>query len=100
MELLKAFASGGCVENELMVMAAENRYPEVLTLGIPIWPLLRRHPKEAVLAAARTARQHRLFRYRDLRRLTEMTDQAPAQRCLTEVDELIRPLAEYRLEVS
>jgi hypothetical protein len=27
--------------------------------------LLRRHPKEAVLAAARTARQHRLFRYRE-----------------------------------
>jgi transposase len=62
--------------------------------------LLRRYPKEAVLAAARTARQHRLFRYRDLHRLTEMTDQTPAQRCLTEVDELIRPMAEYRLEAS
>ena len=40
--------------------------------------LVRQHPKEAVLSAARMARQHRLFRYKDLRRLTEGKDTYPA----------------------
>jgi transposase len=60
--------------------------------------LVRKHPKEAVLAAARRALEHRLFRYRDLRRLTEQADQTPAQRSLLTVHEGIRPLTDYRLE--
>lgn len=60
--------------------------------------LVRKHPKEAVLAAAGRALEHRLFRYRDLRRLAERADQAPAQRSLLAIHEGIRPMSEYRLE--
>lgn len=60
--------------------------------------LVRKHPKEAVLTAARRALEHRLFRYRDLRRLTEQADHTPAQRSLLTVHEGIRPLTDYRLE--
>ena len=60
--------------------------------------LVRKHPKEAVLHAAKKALDHRLFRYKDLRRLTEQADSAPAQRSLLDVHETIRPMNEYRLE--
>jgi hypothetical protein len=60
--------------------------------------LLRKHPKEAVLHAATKALTHRLFRYKDLRRLTEQADSAPASRSLLDVHEAIRPMNEYRLE--
>jgi transposase len=60
--------------------------------------LVRRHPKEAVLAAAKRALDHRLFRYKDLRRLAERADSVPAQRSLLDVHEGIRPMSEYRLE--
>ena len=49
-------------------------------------------------AAAKTALTHRLFRYKDLRRLTEKASQAPLQRSLLDVHESIRPMADYRLE--
>jgi hypothetical protein len=60
--------------------------------------LVRKHPKEAVLAAARRALDHRLFRYRDLRRLAEQADPRPAPRPLLSVHEGIRPMTDYRLE--
>jgi transposase len=60
--------------------------------------LVRKHPKEAVLHAAKKALANRLFRYKDLRRLTEQADSAPAQRSLLDVHEAIRPMNEYRLE--
>jgi len=60
--------------------------------------LVRKHPKEAVLHAASKALTHRLFRYKDLRRLTEMADSAPVQRSLLDVHDAIRPMNEYRLE--
>lgn len=60
--------------------------------------LVRKHPKEAVLHAAKKALVNRLFRYKDLRRLTEQADSAPVQRSLTDVHEAIRPMNEYRLE--
>jgi hypothetical protein len=60
--------------------------------------LVRKHPKEVVLHAAKKALAHRLFRYKDLRRLTEQADSAPAQRSLLDVHEAIRPMNEYRLE--
>jgi hypothetical protein len=60
--------------------------------------LVRKHPREAVLHAAKKALAHRLFRYKDLRRLTEQADSAPAQRSLLDVHEAIRPMSEYRLE--
>ena len=60
--------------------------------------LVRRHPREVVLAAATTALKHRVFRYKDLRRLTENAAPAPKQRSLLDVDETIRPMADYQLE--
>jgi predicted RNA-binding Zn ribbon-like protein len=60
--------------------------------------LVRKHPREVVLAAATTALTNRLFRYKDLRRLTERAHQAPQQRSLLDVHESIRPMADYRLE--
>jgi len=60
--------------------------------------LVRKHPKEAVLHAAKKALANRLFRYKDLRRLTEQADSVPAQRSLLDVHEAIRPMSEYRLE--
>jgi transposase len=97
-KLLAQCARVGPELGEWAEAAYAEREIRALRLIQGVLALLRRYPKEAVLAAARTARQHRLFRYRDLRRLTEMTDKTPSQRSLTEVDELIRPLAEYRLE--
>ena len=40
---------------------------------------------------------NRLFRYKDLRRLSEMA-KAPQQRSLLDVHESIRPMADYQLE--
>jgi hypothetical protein len=60
--------------------------------------LLRRHPREVVLAAAKTSLTHRVFRYKDLRRLTETAATQPKQYSLLDVHESIRPMAEYRLE--
>lgn len=36
--------------------------------------LVRKHPKEAVLSAAKACLAHRLFRYRDLCRFTERAE--------------------------
>ena len=60
--------------------------------------LVRKHPKEAVLHAAKKALVHRLYRYKDLRRLTEQADPVPQRRSLLDVHEAIRPMNEYRLE--
>ena len=60
--------------------------------------LVRKHPKQAVLHAASRALACRLYRYKDLRRLTEQADSVPAQRSLLDVHESIRPMNEYRLE--
>jgi DNA replication protein DnaC len=49
--------------------------------------LVRKHPREAVLHAAKKALANHLFRYKDLRRLTEQADSAPAQRSLLDVHE-------------
>jgi transposase len=59
--------------------------------------LTRKHPREAVCRAARLAREHRLFRYKDLRRLVE---QVPQQKRLDLIADhpSIRPLDHYRLE--
>jgi transposase len=60
--------------------------------------LVRKHPKEAVLHAAQKALANRLFRYKDLRRLSEQADSVTGQRSLLDVHEAIRPMNEYRLE--
>jgi hypothetical protein len=53
---------------------------------------------EAVLSAAKTCLTHRLFRYRDLRRFTEMAERTTPERRLTDVHDDIRPINQYRLE--
>jgi transposase len=60
--------------------------------------LTRTHPKEALLHAARLATAHRLFRYRDLRRLTSQAPGDPRPRTLLDTHPSIRPLTHYRLE--
>jgi hypothetical protein len=59
--------------------------------------LTRLHPRERLLHAAGQASQYQLFRYRDLKRLTEAAP-ALATRVLLREHEDIRPLAAYRLE--
>lgn len=61
--------------------------------------LTRTHPRERVLAAACTATEHRLFRYRDLRRLVEQRAAGTSPpRLLLDHHPIIRPLNHYRLE--
>jgi hypothetical protein len=77
--------------------AHEERGIRALRLIQGVLGLVRKHPKEVVLAAAKTALENRLFRYKDLRRLSEMA-KAPQQRSLLDVHESIRPMADYQLE--
>lgn len=60
--------------------------------------LTRTHPRERLLHAAEHASAHQLFRYRDLRRLLELTPATKVDRVLTDEHESIRPLTHYRLE--
>ncbi len=78
--------------------AHEERGVRALRLIQGALSLVRKHPREAVFAAATTALTNRLFRYKDLRRLTEQAQHAPQQRSLLDVHESIRPMADYRLE--
>ena len=59
--------------------------------------LTRVHPRERLLHAAGQASTHRLFRYRDLKRLTEAALPSGQREPLAE-HENIRPLTAYRLE--
>ncbi len=78
--------------------ALEERGVRALRLIQGVLGLTRVHPRERVLSAARTAKVHRLFRYKDLQRLTEQyAAKSPAQ-TLTSEHPIIRPLTDYRLE--
>jgi transposase len=78
--------------------AREERGVRALRLIQGALSLVRKHPREVVLAAATTALRNHLFRYKDLRRLTERAHPAPPQLSLLDVHESIRPMADYRLE--
>ena len=78
--------------------AHEERDVRALRLIQGVLGLVRKHPREVVLAAAKTALTHRVFRYKDLRRLAETAATQPKQRSLLDVHESIRPMADYRLE--
>lgn len=78
--------------------AHEERGVRALRLIQGVLALVRKHPREIVLAAANTALTHRVFRYKDLRRLAETAATQPKQRSLLDVHESIRPMADYRLE--
>jgi len=59
--------------------------------------LTRTHPRERVTQAAAVALEHRLFRYRDLKRLVTASAPDPAP-SLIDTDPHIRPMSNYRLE--
>jgi len=59
--------------------------------------LTRRHSRERMLAAARTAHAHQQYRYATLRRLAEAAP-VPAAPVLIAVDPAIRPMTQYTLE--
>jgi transposase len=62
--------------------------------------LTRKHPKERVNWACGIALEHRLFRYKPLRRLTEQAAaRAPAQLTLIQSHDIIRELSEYVKEL-
>ena len=78
--------------------ALEERGVRAVRLIQGVLDLIRKHPRERVLWAARLALEHRLFRYKDLRRLAEQAaEKAPARSLLCEHPS-IRPMTEYRLE--
>ncbi|MBN1459859.1 MAG: IS21 family transposase [Armatimonadetes bacterium] len=60
--------------------------------------LTRSHPREQLLHAVAEALEHRLFRYKDIQRLTTVAPRLRPKRSLTEEHENIRPLTAYRLE--
>ena len=60
--------------------------------------LTRGHPREQLLSAAGQALEHRLFRYKDLKRLTAAAAPTVPAPALTQEHESIRPLSQYRLE--
>ncbi|MBT9149530.1 MAG: hypothetical protein DDT28_00962 [Dehalococcoidia bacterium] len=63
--------------------------------------LTRKYPKESVDWACGIALEHRLFRYKALRRLVEQAAaRAPAQLPLIQSHEIIRELVEYAKEVK
>jgi len=78
--------------------AVEERGVRAIRLIQGVLGLVRRHPKQAVLEAARTALENRLFRYKDLRRLTEQLDARKPPRRLLASHESIRPMTQYSLE--
>jgi transposase len=78
--------------------ALEERGVRALRLIQGVVGLTRSHPKERVLQAARTATEHRLFRYKDLRRLADAAGDQTPPRSLIDEHPSIRPLIQYRLE--
>jgi hypothetical protein len=97
-KLLANCARVGPALHEWAEAAYAERGVRALRLIQGALSLVRKHAKGAVLHAAKKALVHRLFRYKDLRRLTEQADSAPVQRSLLDVHEAIRPMNEYRLE--
>ena len=79
-------------------LAVEERGVRAYRLIQGVLGLTRSHPRERVLHAADRAIAHRLFRYRDLKRLAEVAPGPKAVRVLTQEHESIRPLTHYRLE--
>ena len=77
--------------------AHEERGVRALRLIQGVLTLVRKHPREIVVAAAKIAITNRLFRYKDLRRLCEAAA-IPLQRSLLDAHETIRPMTDYRLE--
>ncbi len=78
--------------------ALEERGVRALRLIQGVLGLTRSHPRERVLAAARTASLHRLFRYKDLQRLTQQYAASSISQPLLSEHPSIRPITDYHLE--
>ena len=78
--------------------ALEERGVRAIRLIQGVLGLTRLHPREQVLAAAKTATLHRQFRYHVLKRLTEQQAARSVSRPLLFEHPCIRPLTEYKLE--
>jgi hypothetical protein len=78
--------------------ALEERGVRALRLIQGVLGLTRLHPRERVLAAARTATVHRLFRYKHLQRLTQQYAARSISQPLLSEHPSIRPITDYRLE--
>jgi len=78
--------------------AVEERGVRAMRLIQGVLRLTRDHTRENLLHAARIAHEHRLFRYKDLKRLSEEGVTRPAQLDLVEEHEAIRSMEYYGLE--
>jgi len=78
--------------------AVDERGVRAIRLIQGVLGLTRNYAREAVLHAARIATEHRLFRYKDLKRLAEQGNTRPAQIQLLEEHASIRPMDHYHLE--
>jgi hypothetical protein len=78
--------------------ALEERGVRAIRLIQGVLGLTRLHPRERVLAAARTATIHRQFRYKTLQRLTQQYAARSSSQPLLCEHPCIRPISEYRLE--
>ena len=78
--------------------ALEERGVRALRLIQGVLALTRSYPRERVLAAAQTATTHRLFRYKDLQRLTQQYTAKSISPPLLFEHPSIRPITDYRLE--
>jgi transposase len=99
-ELVNRCSKVGCDLERWAQAAVAERGVRALRLIQGVLSLLRNHPKEVVLWAAREALEHRAFRYRDLARLAERgAARVAAPKPLLTASEHIRPLDQYSLEV-
>ncbi len=78
--------------------AFEERGVRALRLIQGVLALTRSYSRERVLAAAQTASAHRLFRYKDLQRLTQQYAAKSISQPLLVEHPSIRPITDYRLE--
>ena len=80
------------------VAAVEARGVRSIRLMQGVLRLTRQHSREVILHASRLALKNHLFRYQDMRRLSERSNRVPEQMKLLDVHPIIRPVSNYRLE--
>lgn len=78
--------------------ALQERGVRAIRLIQGVLRLTRQHPRERLLHAARQATEHRLFRFRDIKRLVEQGRSQPKRSPLLDQHPSIRPMTDYRLE--
>lgn len=83
---------------EWAAQALEERGVRAIRLIQGVLGLTRKHPRERLCSVAEQATTHRLFRYRDLKRLAELAaERASTRRTLIATHPSIRSMDQYRL---